>query len=1086
MAQRTPAVNDNHLRTTTCSVGIRRRRSGNVAVAAVAVLATLVVAGGEQPLVAAAEPTTSNLSGTSAHHAAASCWEIKQVHPSSADGVYWLRNDSLVRPDQFHCDMTTDGGGWVLVGRGREGWTFRDYGQSTPQNIRSNVSGPAAFSPAALSTETVDALLDGGDVAALVDGVRVRRAANTAGTAWQELRWNFLDLTSWSWAVGGGHRLSGFSINGAVGSGSNTKDSKISMPGEVGAGNRSATNASAWFTYAWASHGGLAGFSYSGTVDGIKNATSHLWVNGSERHAIPFTQVYIRPRITTVPGGSISDAGLPAQTLAAGLDDRPAEIAGGVWGVLKVGDSEPALDTPVLAITTHADRVYVGGKFSDVRNTITGALEPHSYLAAFDRSTGAWIPSFDPQLDGTVWDLEVADGKLLVAGQFTNVNGAELTAGLAALDLTTGAVVPGWRASLTLSGSSSRPYARAIDVVGDDVYLGGNFTGITGTGGASWSRGRVASVDLADGTSNNTFLPDINNGTLYDIDVDNGRAYLVGSWVGVNGNGRRGVAVVDATTGALVPGIAEPVWTPSNPARQYQQAVAVVGGEVWQGGSEHNTQAYGVEGYTYLKGYVTSDRGGDTQAFSVNNGTVVQASHGNAWIYEDATTWPGLVGYSRVDDYKWIGAFDTATRAYDTSFVPSLDSAFNEGAWALHTDIDGCTWFGGDFIGGPYVGGQRQYLEGFSKFCQRDNVAPSTPANPRVSLVAAGGMQVNWTASNDNAPGFLGYEILRNDRVISPLVYGTSWIDPAGVIGDRYFVRSVDPAGNRSATSAVLVPGDNSPPSTPTGLVGTVLGDGSIQLAWTASIDNVGVASYRILRNGVEVSVAPGDAVTANVGGLGAGAHWMQIRAVDPSGNASFKTPSIRVDIGGPDVQRPSVPGSPTATFDAATGLITFSWTASIDDTGVTSYGVLRNSAVVASVGGATTSTELDLGVGGHYLQVRALDAAGNQSSKTVPVFIDVVLAIGPDTQRPSTPQNLTVAVSAGGSLAVSWTASTDNVGVTSYRVLRNLTEVAVVAGDQTTAAIAGLSAGNHYVQVVALDAAGNESFRTAPVLVTI
>ncbi len=1069
------------------SVRISRVRPARAVIAAVAAVTTLV--GGLSPAAPGAAvqaASTSALNGLTSADAAASCWEVKQLHPSSGDGIYWLRTDTLQRPAQFYCDMTTDGGGWVLIGRGREGWTFRDYGQNTPQAVRDNVTGPAAFAPGALSTQTINGLLDGGHVKDLADGVRLRRARNTAGTTWQDLRWGFLDLEGWSWAVGGGHRLSTWSIDGSGGTGSNTKDSKIKMTGETGAGNRGASDYDAWFTYPWSGHGQVGGFSYNGGgVGGQNNATSYLWELASENHAIPFTQVFIRPQVSTGALTPIPDAGVPAQTLAPLLDDRPKEIAGGVTGVLKIGDSESHLDTPVLAITTFGDRVYVGGKFSDVRDTATGGLVAHPYLAAFDRTTGAWISSFDPDLDGTVWDLKVAGGRLIVAGQFTNVNGEPLTAGLAALDPITGAVDPGWRASMTLSGSSERPFARALDVEGDWIYVGGNFTQIQGLS-VTRPMGRLGKVAVADGRPDNAFTPDV-DGVPYDVDAADGRVYVVGDFDGVNGTALKGVAVLDWTTGAPVPGLQPPVQTAGNFERRYQQAVHAIGGDVWQGGSEHNTQAYASSDYGLLKSFVTSGFGGDSQALASINGVVYQGSHGHSWIYEDAVKWPGLDGYTRTDDYQWLGAFDAATHDYEVDWVPSLGTAYDEGAWELYADpADDCLWFGGDFDGGPYVNGQRQYLESFSKFCQRDTQAPTVPSNPSTTPAAGGGIQLNWGASSDDFPGFIGYEILRNDRVVSPLVYGSTYVDPTGATDDRYFIRAVDPAGNRSASTAVIDPGaDTTPPTTPGNLQATILPDQSVDLTWTASTDASGIESYLVFRNGVQILVVPGAETLVNIAGLGPGSHWLQVRAVDPAGNQSFKTPPVRVDRIGPDVQAPSTPGSPAASYDEATGLITLTWTASIDDTGVEGYVVRRNLVEVASVDGATLSVDLDLGVGGHYLQVEAFDAAGNTSFRTAPVFIEVPQAPGPDTTKPSTPGNLAAVVLPDGTIDVSWDASTDNVGVVSYRVLRNLVEVAMVPGTETATNL-DLGPGSHWIQVQALDAAGNESFRTPPVNVVV
>ena len=122
------------------------------------------------------------------------------------------------------------------------------------------------------------------------------------------------------------------------------------------------------------------------------------------------------------------------------------------------------------------------------------------------------------------------------------------------------------------------------------------------------------------------------------------------------------------------------------------------------------------------------------------------------------------------------------------------------------------------------------------------------------------------------------------------------------------------------------------------------------------------------------------------------------------------------------------------------------SWDASTDNVGVTGYRVLRNLAEVVVVPGAETATNLDLGAGSHWIQVQALDAAGNESFRTPPVNVVVVIA-GADTTPPSTPGNVTAAAQPDGSILVTWTPSSDDVGVDSYRILRNLAEVGLVDG---------------------------------------
>src|SRR6267143_1895819 len=89
------------------------------------------------------------------------------------------------------------------------------------------------------------------------------------------------------------------------------------------------------------------------------------------------------------------------------------------------------------------------------------------------------------------------------------------------------------------------------------------------------------------------------------------------------------------------------------------------------------------------------------------------------------------------------------------------------------------------------------------------------------------------------------------------------------------------------------------------------------------------------------------------------------------------------------------------------------------------------------------------------------------------------------DTTAPTTPAGLAASASTSSSLTLSWSASTDNVGVAGYRVYRDGTLVASPSG--TSASITGLSAGVPYsFTVSALDVAGNVSALSAPLSVTI
>ncbi|MCU1378635.1 MAG: hypothetical protein JWN29_1618, partial [Acidimicrobiales bacterium] len=90
----------------------------------------------------------------------------------------------------------------------------------------------------------------------------------------------------------------------------------------------------------------------------------------------------------------------------------------------------------------------------------------------------------------------------------------------------------------------------------------------------------------------------------------------------------------------------------------------------------------------------------------------------------------------------------------------------------------------------------------------------------------------------------------------------------------------------------------------------------------------------------------------------------------------------------------------------------------------------------------------------------------------------------GPDTTAPSVPSGVTATAASSSQIDVTWTASTDEVGVTGYTVSRDGTAAATVTG--TSWSDTGLAAGSsHTYTVDAVDAAGNRSAASAPATAT-
>ena len=138
--------------------------------------------------------------------------------PERADGLYWIKTPVMPTAQQVYCDQTTDGGGWLLIGRGREGWTFGDGGQgSTAADITRDPRTAPRHSPRATYSAGHDRpdARRGRPVLPGRWSARPPRDQHRWYGRSEEVRWVVPTMNAFSWDFGQGYALGeGTSANG--------------------------------------------------------------------------------------------------------------------------------------------------------------------------------------------------------------------------------------------------------------------------------------------------------------------------------------------------------------------------------------------------------------------------------------------------------------------------------------------------------------------------------------------------------------------------------------------------------------------------------------------------------------------------------------------------------------------------------------------------------------------------------------------------------------------------------------------------------------------------------------------------------
>ena len=410
-----------------------------------------------------------------------------------------------------------------------------------------------------------------------------------------------------------------------------------------------------------------------------------------------------------------------------------------------------------------------------------------------------------------------------------------------------------------------------------------------------------------------------------------------------------------------------------------------------------------------------------------------------------------------------------------------------------------------------------------------DTEAPTVPISLASANITETTFTLSWTASTDNV-GVSGYNIYKNGSFLattSSLSYNVTGLSASTTYA--FYVTAEDAAGNVSGASSTLNvttnnAADTEAPTEPTSLASSSITESSFTLSWNASTDNIGVTAYNIYQNGSFLAATSN--TSYNITGLNASTTYAYyITAKDAAGNISAASSTLNittndvvlsyctsegenstyewiadVEIGsysnssgaanytdftselialekGSTVNITLTPGFSGSSYNEYWKIwIDYNGDSDFDDANelVFDAGSLSSSAISGNItvlATASGSTRMRVSMKYNAEQTACETFSYGEVEDYTVTFTDAVQ----DTEAPSIPTSLVASSITSSSLTLSWSASSDNVGVTEYEVYRGGTYIG--SSSTTSYAVSSLSSSTTYsFAVKAKDAAGNTS----------
>ncbi|MBD0255537.1 MAG: RICIN domain-containing protein [Cytophagales bacterium] len=343
-----------------------------------------------------------------------------------------------------------------------------------------------------------------------------------------------------------------------------------------------------------------------------------------------------------------------------------------------------------------------------------------------------------------------------------------------------------------------------------------------------------------------------------------------------------------------------------------------------------------------------------------------------------------------------------------------------------------------------------------------DATAPGAPAALR-STTTDNSVTLIWNAATDNT-GVTGYDVYLNGAYLASTggtttTYTAAWLNPS--TSYSFTVRAKDATGNESAASPAHSVSTTALVSRP---VASVFTASSWNNSFSGNVVNdagqtTTSAGTSALRQNEELRVT-----LSNMSQYEVVYQSTFTNVINLSGGSDF-----RIDIQGNIGTALRV-----KLFDDANNSIDF-W---------------QNTLYTAGDNQSQTYTLNFAGTGFGSVNAARVKGIVLMNTNAGPIngtlyFDNLRLGTIADGQAPAAPTNLTAVGQATG-INLSWTAATDNVGVTGYDVFNGGAKVNASAITTTSYAVTGLATGSTYVFTVkARDAAGNVSAASNAVMAT-